>query len=160
MNENDNHLPVYGVGPYLVAPVIITALLGLILTVYSYIPKYEITFLNWLFLILGILLIIFGAFLWISAVKSRIDDKIKSNTLETSGIYGLVRHPIYAAFLYASTGLILVSNNIYLFVLPVIYWAFLSFMLKNTEEKWLIDLYGDDYIKYSNEVNRFIPKVI
>ena len=160
MSKNDNHLPVYGVGPYLVAPVIITAITGLILTVFSYIPKYDITFLNWLFLLLGILLIIYGAILWISAVKSRIDDKIKSNTLETSGVYALVRHPIYSAFLYASTGLILISNNIYLFVLPVIYWAFLTVILKNTEEKWLIDLYGDDYIKYSNEVNRFIPKVI
>ena len=105
-------------------------------------------------------MIICGALFWLSAVKSRIDEKIKSNKLATTGIYGIVRHPIYAAFLYASTGIILISNNLYLLILPIVYLIFLSISLKNTEEKWLIDLYGDDYIKYSKEVKRFIPKVI
>ena len=46
-----------------------------------------------------------------AVLKLNIDDEIKSDRLVTTGIYGLVRHPIYAAFLYAVTGLILISNN-------------------------------------------------
>ncbi|MBP3791632.1 MAG: isoprenylcysteine carboxylmethyltransferase family protein [Methanobrevibacter sp.] len=158
--EKDTHLPLYGVGPFLVAPVIITAIIGLILTFYGFIPKYEIISLNWLLTILGILIVIYGIFFWISAVKSDIDDNIKENKLMTTGIYGLVRHPIYAAFLHISIGLILISNNVHLFFLPIIYWIFLSMMLKRTEEKWLVDLYGEDYINYSKEVNRFFPKLV
>jgi protein-S-isoprenylcysteine O-methyltransferase Ste14 len=29
-----------------------------------------------------------------------------------------------------------------------------------TEEKWLTDLYGKDYLDYTKKVNRFIPKGI
>ena len=32
--------------------------------------------------------------------------------------------------------------------------------MMETEEKWLINLYGNDYLNYSKKVNRFIPKVI
>ena len=78
----------------------------------------------------------------------------------TTGIYAYIRHPIYSAFLYIATGIILIGQNFFLFFLPVIFWAFLTIAMKNTEEKWLVDLYGDDYIEYSKKVNRFIPKVI
>ncbi|MCI6994843.1 MAG: hypothetical protein MR875_08340 [Methanobrevibacter sp.] len=47
----------------------------------------------------------------------------------------------------------------YLFVLPVIYWIVLTVVIKNTEEKWLIELYGEDYKIYSQNVNRFIPRM-
>ena len=144
----------------MIAPVALTAIIGLILTIFKTIPIYEIRSINQFLTILGILMIICGALFWLSAVKSRIDEKIKSNKLATTGIYGIVRHPIYAAFLYASTGIIFVSSNLYLLMLPILYLIFLSISLKNTEEKWLIDLYGDDYIKYSKGVKRFIPKVI
>ena len=83
----------------------------------------------------------------------------RNNHLVTTGIYGIVRHPIYAAFLYAITGLIFIANNLILIILPVIYWLILSLAMIKTEEKWLIDLYGDDYLNYSKKVNRFIPKV-
>lgn len=158
--QEDNHLPIYGVGPILVAPVIATAVIGLILSIYNFIPKYVITSLNWLLTILGILIIIWGIFFWISAVKSDIDDNIRENKLMKTGIYGLVRHPIYSAFLHVSIGLILISNNILLFFLPVLYWIFLSVMIKRTEEKWLLDLYGEEYINYSKEVNRFFAKLV
>lgn len=40
------------------------------------------------------------------AVKSGIYGKIRENKLETTGVYALVRHPIYAPSLYISTGAI------------------------------------------------------
>ena len=120
MNENDNHLPVYGVGPLLVAPLVIVSVIGLILSYYRMMPILQLDYLKWPLIILGILIIICGAYFWISAVKSNIQDKIKSNKLVTTGVYGLIRHPIYAAFLYLSTGLTLISCNIYLFFLPIL----------------------------------------
>ncbi len=159
--EENNHLPEFGVGPFLIAPIIIVTVIAIILSFLKIIPVYSIKEINFILNVLGAFLIILGAIFWISAVrKSDIDDNIRQNNLVTTGIYGYVRHPIYAAFLYAVTGLILISNNLLLFVLPVVYWIILTIAMIKTEEKWLFDLYGKDYEDYSKRVNRFIPKVI
>ena len=87
-------------------------------------------------------------------IKSRIDKSIRNNDLITTGIYGCVRHPIYAAFLYILTGMIVIYGSILLFILPI-FWAVLTItMKKKTEEAWLIILYGDDYINYSKKSQR------
>ena len=148
--KNQEHLPLYGVGPYLVAPMIFVSLLGLILSYYNLIPV--------LFVGLAIVLILDGIFLWLAAVKlSKITDKIENNELVTDGVYALVRHPLYSAWLQFATALILISQNVYLLVLPIIFWAALSLALKKTKEKWLLDKFGDDYVNYCHRTNRFIP---
>jgi len=157
MSEN-NHLPVFGVGPYLIGLIIIMTLLFFVLSFYNIIPVYKS---NQIILsVLGFILIVIGTIFWLSAnFNSRIDDGIRNNQLITTGIYSKVRHPIYAAFLYAVTGAILIFDNLFLLFLPVIFWLILTVVIKNTEEKWLIEWYGDYYLIYSRKVNRFIPKV-
>ncbi|AMD17212.1 hypothetical protein TL18_03745 [Methanobrevibacter sp. YE315] len=157
----ENHLPIFGVGPYLVLIIGIITIIFSISSYYHLIPVYKINELNMVFFILGVILISLGIVFWISAVLvSKISDEVENNKLVTTGIYAYVRHPIYAAFFYAATGLILISQNILLFILPVFFWAFLTVAMINTEEKWLIERYSDDYRDYSKKVNRFIPKVI
>lgn len=157
----ENHLPVFGIGPYLVLLIGIITITSSIFSYYHLIPVYKIDELNMVFLFLGIMLIVAGVAFWLLAVvNSKITSEIESNNLVTTGIYAYVRHPIYAAFLYIAAGLILISQNVFLFVLPVIFWAFFTLVMINTEEKWLLDLYGDEYLDYSRKVNRFIPKVI
>lgn len=136
-------------------------LLALVSTSLKIIPIYTINQINTFLIIFGTLLIVIGGVFWLLAViKSRITNSIKNNDLVTTGIYGYIRHPIYAAFLHITTGIIVIYGNILLFILPIIFWALLTVTMKKTEETWLIDLYGDDYIEYSKKVNRFIPKVI
>ena len=36
-------------------------------------------------------------------------------------------------------------------------WAIMTIALINTEEKWLLKLYGDEYAEYKKHVNRCIP---
>ena len=36
-------------------------------------------------------------------------------------------------------------------------WLILTIVLINTEEKWLLDLYGNEYAEYKKRVNRLIP---
>ena len=158
---SEKNLPHFGVGPYLVLIIGIITIFSSIFSYYHLIPIYEINELNMVFFILGIILIILGIIFWIHALMiSKIHSEIENNNLITTGIYSHVRHPIYAAFLYVSTGIILFSLNILLFILPLFFWAFLTVAMIKTEEKWLIDRYGSDYINYSKKVNRFIPKVI
>lgn len=156
--KNDETLPVYGVGPYLIIPMFLISILGLILSYYNLIPVYKYDSLYWLFIGLAVVLILDGAFLWFAAVRlSKINENIKDNQLVTDGVYALVRHPIYSAWLQICTALLLFSQNIILLALPVIFWIVLSLAMAKTEEKWLIEKYGNDYLLYAQSTNRFLP---
>ena len=107
---------------------------------------------------LGVILIAAGVALWIYAVPvSKIDDGIRENRLVTTGAYALVRNPIYSAVMIACTGVLLIVGNAWFFVLALIYWLFMTVLMKATEEKWLRDLYGKEYDDYYKRVNRCWP---
>ena len=110
------------------------------------------------FIIIGIMLILLGAWLWFSSnFKVKIDVCIKENYLVTSGVYSMVRNPIYSAFFLVCIGAFFIETNIILFVLPVVYYAYMTVFLIKTEEKWLSELYGQGYEEYCKNVNRCIP---
>lgn len=156
--SKQDSLPVYGVGPYLIAPMFVVSIMGVILSYYNMIPVYKIDSLYWLFIGLAVVILLDAIFLWYAAVKiSDISKNIENNKLVSDGVYALVRHPIYSAWLQISTALILFSQNLYLFIIPVIFWIILSIALAKTEEKWLIEKFGDDYVSYAKTTNRFLP---
>lgn len=158
MSEN-NHLPLYGIGPYVIGAIALMTIMAIMISFLKYIPAYASDSI--ILRVFGIILMVVGAAFWLLAVfKSDIQKNIEQNHLLTAGIYGVVRHPIYAAFLYAITGMLLIADNLILMPLSLVYWLILTLTIVKTEEKWLIDLYGDDYLRYSKKVNRFIPKVI
>lgn len=96
MSEN-NHLPLYGIGPYLMGSITLMTLLAIALSFLGYIPKYESNAI--LMTILGVVLIILGAAFWISAVlNSDIQSNIRKNRLVTTGIYSIVRHQYMQLF--------------------------------------------------------------
>lgn len=150
------HLPLYGVGPVYVAVIIGLTALGIVLSCMDIVPCIQAGTI--IMRTLGIFLIACGAYLWYAAViKAKIDDGIVKNKLVITGVYGWVRNPIYAAFLFFCTGALLIYGNICLLVLPFVYWGFLTVLMKHTEEKWLTELYGEEYAEYSRRVNRCIP---
>lgn len=109
--------------------------------------------------VLGVLFLAGGFVVWRAAAlgKSSIDGYIKSNTLCTTGIYGIVRNPCYSGIAMMCTGGLLMAHNVWLFVLPFVFWIVMTVLLVNTEEKWLRDLYGQEYLDYCRSVNRCIP---
>lgn len=112
------------------------------------------------FAVIGIIMIFTGGALWYSAVfHAKVDSCIKSNTLATTGIYAYVRNPIYSAILIACTGALFLANNLWLLILPFVFWVILTVMMIYTEEKWLKRLYGKEYEEYCKRVNRCIPKI-
>ena len=156
--DKNKILPIYGVGPVYVISCLFLTIIALIFNCYKIIPVLK--FLYLFMIILGILCITIGVILWLSAVLvTKIDRKIKEGKLITTGIYSIVRNPIYSAFLFIFTGIIFLVNNIYLLVLPITFWIYLAILLKLTEEKWLEDKFTDEYDRYSKNVNRVIPNV-
>ena len=103
----EKHLPIFGVGPYLIFSIALITLLTLALNYLKIVPTYTINTIKPILIIVGIILIIIGIVFWLLAViKSRIGKSVRSNDLITTGIYGYVRHPIYATFLYIFTEII------------------------------------------------------
>ena len=102
MKETENkqkHLPVIGVGPLIVIPQLVVAILAIILSEMGIIYSLQIKELKISFIIIGIMLILLGAWLWFSSnFKVKIDACIKENNLATTGVYAIVRNPIYNAF--------------------------------------------------------------
>lgn len=157
MNKKE-HLPLYGVGPFIIYGQFIITAVSIALT-YIFDIKYP-TFgiLNIPLKITGILLIAFGIYLDLSAkIKSKLFNKVKENKLITDGIYSIVRNPVYSCALIACTGAVLIANDLILLIVPVICWAYMTVFLIKTEEKWLKELYGQEYVSYCKKVNRCIP---
>lgn len=156
--KKKEHLPLYGVGPLIVGFQILVTVVGIVLSCLGYFDFGNIKVLDIPLKIIGVVLIIFGVYLYLSAnFQSRVFDNITENKLVTTGVYSIVRNPIYSAFLLACTGAVCIANNVVLFVIPVLCWAFMTIVLKLSEEKWLKNLYGDEYTKYCKRVNRCIP---
>ena len=111
-----------------------------------------------MFLIIGIVLIIEGIVLFFGAdLNGNLQENIKANQLKTNGSYKYVRNPCYCLFLFGCTGALLIFGNWILLILPFLFWTYMTIVLKNTEEKWLTNIYGQEYIDYCKRVNRCIP---
>ena len=152
------HLPILGVGPMYVITIILMTIISIILSVTRFIPVITFTNMRWIFILIGILCFIIGITLWLKAVIiDRLDAHIIKNELVTTGVYAYVRNPVYSAFMFVCTGVLLIYGNLVLLVLPIIYWGFMTVLMKLTEEKWLEDLYGKEYVQYRQRVNRCIP---
>jgi len=152
------HLPILGVGPLYVVTIILMTIISITLSATGIIPVITFANFQWIFILIGILCFIIGITLWLKAVIiDRLDAHIIKNELVTTGVYAYVRNPVYSAFMFVCTGVLLIYGNLVLLVLPIIYWGFMTVLMKSTEEKWLEDLYGQEYIQYLQRVNRCIP---
>ena len=152
------HLPILGVGPLYVVTIILMTIISITLSAAGIIPVITFANFQWIFILIGILCFIIGITLWLKAVIiDRLDAHIIKNELVTTGVYAYVRNPVYSAFMFVCTGVLLIYGNLVLLVLPIIYWGFMTVLMKLTEEKWLEDLYGKEYVQYRQRVNRCIP---
>ena len=159
MNSKGNHLPIFGIGPILCFPMVFFSSFAIILSAMGVIPfSINNSVVRAIFVVVGILLIIEGIICFFGAdLGGGLVDNIKSNQLKTNGTYAFVRNPSYALFFLGSTGALLIAHNPLLLILPILYWLAMTIVLKNTEEKWLKDLYGQEYVDYCKRVNRCIP---
>ena len=152
------HLPILGVGPLYVVTIILMTIISITLSATGIIPVITFANFQWIFILIGILCFIIGITLWLKAVIiDRLDAHIIKNELVTTGVYAYVRNPVYSAFMFVCTGVLLIYGNLVLLVLPIFYWGFMTVLMKLTEEKWLEDLYGKEYVQYRQRVNRCIP---
>lgn len=108
-----------------------------------------------LLFVVGWIIIIF-AFLKIGVIPA----VRKKSDLLTSGIYSVIRHPIYSGTLIAVLGWSILFKSIILIVyFPLLF--LLYFFSTVIEERDLIEQYGDQYISYKKNVTkRLIPFIL
>lgn len=158
MVNDKKHLPLFGVGPFIVYGQFVITAVAIVLVKISETDFAELSSLKIPFMLIGIAFIVFGIYLDLSAkLKSKLFKNVTENKLVTDGVYSIVRNPVYSGALMMCVGAVLIANNLLLFITPVICWLYMTVFLINTEEKWLRDLYGDEYISYCKSVNRCIP---
>lgn len=74
--------------------------------------------------------------------------------LVTSGVYGVVRHPLYfAGIILLTCNPVVTSNSLAVTVLADAYFLFGAFM----EEKRFLRYFGDQYRQYMKRVPRLLP---
>jgi protein-S-isoprenylcysteine O-methyltransferase Ste14 len=79
--------------------------------------------------------------------------------LVTTGLYGRIRHPLYAGALVLWTAVAVADLSIVagavmlVFVVPT-YLAYIS-----REEEMMVMVYGNDYRDYCSKVPRFVPSL-
>jgi protein-S-isoprenylcysteine O-methyltransferase Ste14 len=111
----------------------------------------------------GLLLIIIGVIIGIFASKiislSTVADmrSDRQEKLETGGIYGKIRHPLYLSSIMVFIGLAFVYpvSRIILFSITFCIYILIGGYL---EEKKLIQHYGQEYLEYRKKVGFLIPK--
>lgn len=82
----------------------------------------------------------------------------QNHTLVQSGVYKLVRHPLYASLIWAFYGACLVYLNFYAFLLNT--FVFIPFMYyRAKQEEELLEKEFFDYNKYKLNVGMFFPKI-
>ena len=156
--KEDQKLPLFGVGPHIVVAMAAVTIIGIVL--FGYVFKIGNVDKPWsvIFRTAGVILIIAGIVIWlISAFCSGMDESITENKLKTDGIYALTRNPMYNGWWLMISGITIMWGNAFMLILPFVNRLIMTVILINTEEKWLSELYGDEYSEYKRKVKRFIP---
>lgn len=156
--DEKDHLSVLGAGPAYVITIVVLTMTCIVLSQMGILPYLRIRATIAVLHTAGIIFFAVGIWLWVSAaIKEKLQDNIIANKLITTGVYSVVRNPIYSAFTFVLTGVLLIYSNLYLLPLSILYWTLLTIMMRATEEKWLLEQFGDEYRDYCKRVNRCIP---
>ena len=159
-SDQDKHqkMPTYGAAPYLYISMLVLNLTGLLLS-QSVLQSGLLTggFKDLFYLVGFLLMFVAARIQWLSGVKSFISTSIQTSELKTTGIYARTRNPIYFSWWLSSIGITLTMHNMWLLILIPIQWVIITVVIRNTEEKWLYEIYGEAYKDYCARVNRWIP---
>lgn len=114
--------------------------------------------IRYIYIGFGCLLAVLALLLIVNAIaEAHIYENIQMGKLVTTGVYSKTRNPIYAGVIFGCTGILFISGNAFMYVLPIIYWFLLTYMLINTEEVILRRRFGQDYKEYMQKTNRIAP---
>lgn len=81
----------------------------------------------------------------------------KNNILITEGPYSIIRHPLYFFSLIGIVGISLITKNALVIVVFPVCFIILYYHLMRREEAYLSQKFGNAYLHYMDQTNRFVP---
>ncbi|MBV6646852.1 MAG: DUF1295 domain-containing protein [Cyclobacteriaceae bacterium] len=140
---------------------------GVLVFRFTYESRFLVTlipFSSWCYICLGVSL--FGLMVRMytvghTAFKSsgRNTDGQLAHSLNTSGIYSIVRHPLYVGNFFMWFGIGLLAGNIWFIALfTTVYWLYYERIML-AEEKFLKEKFGSTYIQWAQKTPAFVPAV-
>jgi len=128
----------------------------------SFLPLWPEGKLGPILFLCGLAVAFLGQFIRISALraigpKSRVSSKIRTEELITTGVYSVVRNPLYTGNLFMAAGLSLATGwwpiAVFCVVIGLIYYHYII----SAEENALGGTFGDAYADYTGRTPRLIP---
>lgn len=115
---------------------------------------------SWLRALGGLIIIAAGAVVIMGALAlgrnlTPFPRPVPGGHLITHGIYGIVRHPLYMAVIFATLGWGLLAANLIDIALVAVVFLFVDLKSKR-EEEWLMEAYPE-YASYRRHVKKLIP---
>lgn len=110
-----------------------------------------------------VLMLVIGAWFGIRGVRdlgqqrTALPKPLPGGQIVTTGVYALVRHPLYASLIWLGFGWALLFGSELALGIALIQFIFLDLKARR-EEHWLRDRFAD-YPAYAARVKRFLPRV-
>ena len=120
--------------------------------------RYYLFRIDWLRYLL-IPAIIYWIYFFFSAFyihRQAVKSAAKIDKIVKTGVYSIVRHPIYSSDIILGIGIFFFRPTIRMLVIIVWMTIFLLFWMR-IEEKGLEDKFGDEYRRYKERVNMILP---
>jgi len=105
--------------------------------------------------LIAILLVVIWFNRSLDLVKTNLMDEEKK--LVTDGLYAYVRHPLYAVLLITIPPLFIIWFSDLIFFIPWIIIYIISHGIVRLEERWLVEEFGEEYLKYRQCVPALFP---
>lgn len=92
--------------------------------------------------------------------ETRTTSKPGASRLVTQGPFAYVRNPLYIGNILMYFGISIMSNSLvpFLQILSIAYFSFQYYFIIKEEEAELKEIFGEKYLHYFENVNRFLPK--
>jgi protein-S-isoprenylcysteine O-methyltransferase Ste14 len=81
-----------------------------------------------------------------------------ADTLNTTGMYSLVRHPLYLGNFLMILGIVLFTRHLWLMLIYILLFVLYYERIIFTEEAFLKRKFGNDFIVWAKKTPAFIPK--
>ncbi len=118
----------------------------------------RLALLRWSALLIGIVvgaILGIGGSLNIRKYLTPLPYPVDNNQLVDSGVYALVRHPLYSAQLFAAAGWAIFSLSLTHLIVTLVALIFFNYKASK-EEAWLMERHPE-YRKYASRVGKFVP---
>lgn len=114
--------------------------------------------------IVGVLVAVVGVAVFIISVLTMRDSwragvsKTDKTELVTKGIYKISRNPAFLGFDLMYLGILLMFFNLVLYIVSLFAMLMFHLQIVNVEEEFLLEVFGDEYLRYKKKVCRYIGR--